>query len=810
MTARSDIEHWQINATVYKDRVEEIHYITDPARNIRRKPQTKVWKIEQFLGRGGFGESKEAGVFVDFFGWFKDGSDVFLAMEYVPLGDLETNVVAHSGKVPEVEAQDITQQILLGLEIMHAGSFAHRDLKPQNVLVVHGPPQWWVKLADFGLSKRLTETTAYHTKGGTQSYMAPEVLDYDVTDISGTEYTNAVDLWAVGCITFRLVTGVVPFPSGKSLWKYCEDQSLFPYGPCFDSGIKSSCFEFIKGLLETRPKKRPSASQALAHAWVSLGSNAGRRSIDHLRSIQETPRLLESTVSDIDYNTVPHAGLKSYRLPSPPHTDYPENRSASNTSSSKSGSIEEQVSTEEGATLSELKLDEAVSDNDAAERANPGGSTYAYSNVEDKTNLWSREQSPSPESASPQPIPPHASIRSSTDDKTVKAGAVLRILAGHEHYISSVTIAPNGNMLASGSYDHTIRLWDVATGVTLHVLTGHKYAVREVTFSPNSKVVASSSYDDTVRLWDTATGIALQTLDQKATIHSMTFSPNGNVLASSSGAHTTYGPMDHMVQLWDVATGTLLQKLRGHKEIIYSISYSPDGNVVASGSRDRTVKLWDVATGTLLQTLEGHTNEVFSVAFSPDGNVVASGSGDKTVRLWDMPTGGTLLQTLEGYKHRVTGVVFSPNGCILASVAGDDGVDSFGSDHTVRLWDTATGTLLRMLKGHKSEVTSVAFSPDGNVAVTGSLDKTLKLWDVATGNLLQTLKGHQREVRSVAFSTDGNMLAFPSLICRIWLWDVSTVYGLIAPRPLQRSEGEKANKRFAGSSNYLAGEWANS
>lgn len=73
----------------------------------------------------------QAAVFVDFFGWFKDGSDVFLAMEYVSLGDLEKNVIANSGKIPESEARSIAEQILSGLEIMHAESFAHRDLKPQ-------------------------------------------------------------------------------------------------------------------------------------------------------------------------------------------------------------------------------------------------------------------------------------------------------------------------------------------------------------------------------------------------------------------------------------------------------------------------------------------------------------------------------------------------------------------------------------------------------------------------------------------------------------------------------------------------------
>jgi serine/threonine protein kinase len=139
----------------------------------------------------------------------------------------------------------------------------------QNVLVVHGSPDWWVKLADFGLSKRLTETTAYRTKSGTLSYMAPEILEY--LDTPRGEYTNAVDLWAVGCITYRLVTGVVPFPPGKSLVKYCEDKSLFPYDALLDNGIKSLCSKFIKELLETSSKRRPSASQALHHAWIISG-----------------------------------------------------------------------------------------------------------------------------------------------------------------------------------------------------------------------------------------------------------------------------------------------------------------------------------------------------------------------------------------------------------------------------------------------------------------------------------------------------------------------------------------------------------
>jgi serine/threonine protein kinase len=139
-------------------------------------------------------------------------------------------------------------------------------------LVVNGPPKWWVKLADFGLSKRLTESTLYQTKIGTQSYMAPEILDYlDMDAINGEYYTNAVDLWAVGCIAYRIVTGVVPFSPGRSLMNYCDNKSLFPYDPLLDSGIKSLGSRFIRELLAPQPEERPSASQALNHAWIMSG-----------------------------------------------------------------------------------------------------------------------------------------------------------------------------------------------------------------------------------------------------------------------------------------------------------------------------------------------------------------------------------------------------------------------------------------------------------------------------------------------------------------------------------------------------------
>jgi calcium/calmodulin-dependent protein kinase I len=103
--------------------------------------------------------------------------------------------------------------------------------------------------------------------------MAPEVQNVIESGVAGSDYTNAVDMWAAGCITYRLVTGVVPFPPGRTLIKYCEDKSLFPYDALFDSGIKSACSKFIRHLLVVQPQERPSATLALQHEWIGVSKH---------------------------------------------------------------------------------------------------------------------------------------------------------------------------------------------------------------------------------------------------------------------------------------------------------------------------------------------------------------------------------------------------------------------------------------------------------------------------------------------------------------------------------------------------------
>jgi WD40 repeat protein len=337
-------------------------------------------------------------------------------------------------------------------------------------------------------------------------------------------------------------------------------------------------------------------------------------------------------------------------------------------------------------------------------------------------------------------------------------------LHGHRSRVYSVSFSPdpNGKLLASGSDDNTIILWDVEAKEQVGQLTGHEDPVLSVCFSPDGKLLASGSYDNTIILWDVAKGqqMGQSLIGHKADVNSVSFSPDGKLLASGSD--------DNTIILWDVATQKQVgQPLKGHKYYdVYSVCFSPDpdSNLLASGSADKTIILWDVATQKQVGQLTGHKGAVLSVCFSSDGKLLASGSGDRTIILWDVATRLPVGEPLKGHKSYVYSISFSPDGKLLAS----------GSrDNSIILWDVATQKQVgQPLTGHKNSVRSVCFSPDpdSNLLASGSYDNTTILWDVEIGQWT----GHESSVNSVCFSPDGNLLASGSNDNTIILWDVET------------------------------------
>ena len=337
MPPLSDLDHYKIETEILGNGKEVVNYEyrTDVALGIRNERFEQRWYRNANLGQGsssnvwleiqkGKVESQRAvkaiskrrlletmvdyrselkalvefskpkyrqkGVFVDFLGWWDNHDSVFLAMEYFPLGNLEDNVLSWFRDGPG--ATDIMYQLLEGLEIMHAEGFAHRDLKPANIFVVQTGPMWWVKIGDFGISKRIqNQDTSLRTFTGTHDYMAPEFFGYgDDVDEERSDYTHAVDLWALGCVGYRLYTGKVPFPSYpnlRPLQRYCSGQTAPPEKALQSIGHPKFVMDLIMGLLNPRPSQRPSATTVLA-SLDELLSTTGPNT-DLFQPLQPTP-----------------------------------------------------------------------------------------------------------------------------------------------------------------------------------------------------------------------------------------------------------------------------------------------------------------------------------------------------------------------------------------------------------------------------------------------------------------------------------------------------------------------------------------
>ena len=330
----------------------------------------------------------------------------------------------------------------------------------------------------------------------------------------------------------------------------------------------------------------------------------------------------------------------------------------------------------------------------------------------------------------------------------------------------SVAFDPEGELLAVGTANSEIRLWQAKDTKPLQTFFGHHDWVWAIAFRPHSNILASGSGDKTVRLWDIHSGQCLKVLTgQNTWFPSVAFTPDGSILAA--------GGDDHSIRLWSVVSTNqsleiqALKTLEGHTDRVWSVAFSPDGQVLASGSADSTIRLWDVSSGKCLKILSGQAYPIRSVAFAPQGDILASASGDKHVQLWDIHS-GQRIQTFEGHTDWLRTVAFSADGQVLASA---------GEDRTIRLWDIASGECLKVLQGHTNRVRSVAFRSGSQVLVSGGEDQTIRLWDRDAGQCVKTLHGYAHPIWTVAFSPDGNILASISedhLVVRLQLWDTDS------------------------------------
>jgi len=314
-------------------------------------------------------------------------------------------------------------------------------------------------------------------------------------------------------------------------------------------------------------------------------------------------------------------------------------------------------------------------------------------------------------------------------------------------------------------------------------LEGSWDAVHSLAFSPDGSVLASGSRDKLIKLWDPVRAKELRTLDDHtACVSSLAFDASGRRLVS--GSH------DRLVKVWDPTAATCLLTLNGAAptwgEGIFAVAVSADGARIAAGGQSRIVRVWNASNGDLVWQGEGHTDRINSLAFDPRGRWLVSASDDHTVRVWDVADGKSIA-TLTAHSDAVKGVALSDGGDRMAT-AGLDGV---------RLWDTATwapkGILLARADRKPTCALSVAFSPQADLVASGGqvtqnvggsehASAFLSIWDVASGEEKERYPLGDCDAGApvpVAFSPSGLDLAVADGHT-ILLWPVHAAGGAVA------------------------------
>lgn len=625
---------------------------------------------------------------------FTEGDGQFLVMEFIPGNDLLQMARARGGPFLPDEVLKWGDQLLDALHYLHSQTppIIHRDIKPQNLKLTRSGQ---IILLDFGLAKsqatQMSQVTSSGSVFGYTQHYAP------IEQIQGAGTDPRSDLYSLAATLYHLVTGVIPPDSLSRATAFLNNQPD-PMRPAYEINplVTPEITELLTRAMALNRDYRPASAAQMRQAWHIAGQSLANRNLS----------ASASTVINNPATRNAHPQRPQAVPSSPQFVQQPPSVAAAPYPPTNGAMANESLQTPVAPRKSNRWLWIAGS------LVVIAALTAIILLVIKPGNRPSSPTSSSAPSSGGQLTPAPQTIP--LDSTTPSANFLRQTLTGHKKEINATVFCPVGNILASGSSDGIVKLWDAQTGELKQTFEASGSSVVSIAFSPDGRffaVATVGSYGDgAIIIRDVQTLETKQKLTE-GNIQIIVFSPDSNTLA--------VGNISGQLKLWDVASGKVKQTLEGQAIQTHAIAFSPDGKFLAGGGWGSTVKLWELQTGTLKHELAGHDNDILTVAFSPDGKMLASGSLDATVKLWNVET-GALKQTLPGQNNFIDSVSFSTDGKILAGA----------SNRAILLWDVQTGAVKQELTGHTDGINSVSFSPDGKLLASGSQDATVKLWNV--------------------------------------------------------------------------------
>jgi WD40 repeat protein len=558
----------------------------------------------------------------------EDSGLPYLVMQLVNGESLDQRL-KRVGTLSAVEVARLGMQAAAGLAAAHAGGLIHRDIKPGNILLEAGTDR--VKLTDFGLAKAAEDVRLTRTGfvAGSPLYMAPE-------QARGDEVDHRADLFSLGSVLYEAAAGKPPFDAKTPLavLRRVADETPPPLREV-DPHIPDWLSDVIDRLLAKDPADRPQSAAEVAEEFA-----AGLARMHSLSPLDVPAEVCAGSRTAVSARPRRHVCWKAVAFRVLPWVG--------------------------GAVLGGLLV-----------------------------GLWPRAAAPDPAAdTGPQPLVVLSEGKAGPvwatgflpDGKTLVAGAEdgsLRLwdwraadVTGRppplEGNVWSVDVSPDGRYLIAACDDSAVKVYDLKTSGVRWSLP-HPTATRAAVFSPDGERVATGDRNSTVRLWNPAEGIPTELPGgHRGTVHGLAFGPTGKLLASAGS--------DGTVKVWDLQTTRVMQNLDEQAGPVYAVAFSPDPDrpVVAAAGWDGAVRVWDARSGRKLHTLRGHDGDVWSVSFGAGGRVLASAGSDSTVRVWDVDAGRE-LHVLRGPNPRPFHTVrFDRDGITLA--AG-------GRDGAVRVWE---------------------------------------------------------------------------------------------------------------------------